>query len=811
MTCRFLYTFALSLVVGGLPAVAGAQSAAASEEPTVLGRSIGTEWLADLPLGSTIGSLLDTSVPRVISEHIDAGAMVPGRALRAGNGMTWTQTQYRVGDIDITDPVTGGMPLFLPSIVAWDRVDFTAGATSPDLAAPGLGVTLVPRRPSPVWQRRAEVLAAGPALLSRTAVTMPPAIARLHAWQTANLLVSGPLVPHRLGLTIGGTWIKGFSHERSDPTLLEGRAASLFAHLVVTPTPRDEVRLFQWSESTRSPLRTRTIIAQPTATEGAHAFHLQVAWDRRPRQASEAAWSWRTFAGLTTRGRTSNLKPTAEAIVDRLVDGPVPSIPSPLGTDRSWSMGGTLKRITASAPLLRGLQTGMLLTGASARTHAAFTGRIGELVAGIPARVWEYSAPEGASNWREVTLALFAGNRVPLSRRVTIDLGLRFEVMRASGVTNPTAVVWGDLFPQLGFNLAPMRWFPLATFVRFTQSGHRLPLGHLAYGDRLAPTANVLRWRAASAGDDPQMRDLGALVQRVGPGTGGDARFSAIDPQLRRPIAEEFVFGFESPPARARIHMAAFARRERRLIGLVDTGAPISSYEVSAIRDPGDDRFGGQFLPVYNRLPQAFGTDRYLLTNPSDHQATLVGAEITVAGRIGQLAFTIGGTASRSDGLPAYRGFSAIENDEALIGEIFTNPNAETNARGRLFTERGYTAMAAGVYQFPLGVKLGLIGRYMDGQHFARLIIVPDLNQGAEAIRAFSPGKTRFTYTLTVDGRLQKSIHVGGASATLLLDAFNLLNTGTEVEEFSVTGPTSRFTSAVQPPRSVHAGLRFEF
>ena len=64
---------------------------------------------------------------------------------------------------------------------------------------------------------------------------------------------------------------------------------------------------------------------------------------------------------------------------------------------------------------------------------------------------------------------------------------------------------------------------------------------------------------------------------------------------------------------------------------------------------------------------------------------------------------------------------------------------------------------------------------------------------------------------MTVDGRLQKTFRAGTNRVTLLIDAYNLLNTATEIEEFPVTGPSSRATAAVQPPRSVHAGIRIEF
>ena len=36
-------------------------------------------------------------------------------------------------------------------------------------------------------------------------------------------------------------------------------------------------------------------------------------------------------------------------------------------------------------------------------------------------------------------------------------------------------------------------------------------------------------------------------------------------------------------------------------------------------------------------------------------------------------------------------------------------------------------------------------------------------------------------------------------------------NTSTEIEEYAITGPLSRTVSAVQPPRSVHVGLKLSF
>ena len=90
-------------------------------------------------------------------------------------------------------------------------------------------------------------------------------------------------------------------------------------------------------------------------------------------------------------------------------------------------------------------------------------------------------------------------------------------------------------------------------------------------------------------------------------------------------------------------------------------------------------------------------------------------------------------------------------------------------------------------------------------------MLLPGLNQGVEAVRAFRNGRTRFTFEMTVDARLQKGFTVGGRRADLIVDAYNLFNEYLEVEEITVSGPASRRKSASQPPRAIHLGVRIPF
>ena len=103
------------------------------------------------------------------------------------------------------------------------------------------------------------------------------------------------------------------------------------------------------------------------------------------------------------------------------------------------------------------------------------------------------------------------------------------------------------------------------------------------------------------------------------------------------------------------------------------------------------------------------------------------------------------------------------------------------------------------------------IARYQDGQPFSRIVIVPQLNQGAEGVQAYPNAGSRYTFTGTFDLRAQKGFRFGRTRVDLFLDAYNLFTRNNEVEEYVVSGPDFRTPTAIQPPQSVHLGLRVTF
>jgi len=405
-------------------------------------------------------------------------------------------------------------------------------------------------------------------------------------------------------------------------------------------------------------------------------------------------------------------------------------------------------------------------------------------------------------------------DRIFLADTLTLSAALRLDLDRGSADGAPSGIGWANVSPR-----AALQWRPGASdaFVISTGYGwyrHRLPLGYFAVGDPAGPSGVMYRWDDAN-GDgafaSPELTAVAAVglcCTEAGP--------SRIADDLARPTTRAFHIGFEHRLGSWRWGITGLDRREDDIVVLLNTGVTLDDYTVSYVEDPGVDIAGLQgfnTLPIYNRLPASFGRDQYVLANapgePTRHQAF----EVTLARDLGdRWYFRFGGTAYRTEGVGAYLGYRADENDQGLIGDAYTMPNAGTSARGRLFYDRAFVMKVLGAYAPPGPFRAAAVARYQDGQPFSRVLIADGLNQGPELIQAYPRGGQRFTFTATLDARAELRWPLGAARTLgVSLDVFNLLNMDNEVEEDIVTGPAFRAITAVQPPRVVRLGVRLTF
>jgi hypothetical protein len=784
--------------------LAGMAAAQTASPPSILanspevGSSLTADTLANLPLAENVYSVLETTQSEVISDRFNASGLNVGENARVGGFLgSWSQTSFRIGDIDITDPSGAGAPLLFPDLIWWDRVTVSTALMPTDFNAPGLGVTLIPAPPGVVWNTTVRGSFSGGSLSSPPPGGAVPPIARLTNFGYGSALVSGPLVPNRLGLLAGGSWARASKFEREVAPTAGSDLASGFAHLIYTPSPGVESRTLIWVQQTDVPFAYRRLFG-PDASTRDRGVHLQSVLDRRLERVR-----WRVDGGYTERFRENDTAGLSAITADRLTDGPIPAIAAATGSQSAgrWTLNGRMQpRPPADQKHLT--EAGASLERTFVRTSDQFTGSIGELADRTPARMWFFAHPDATSRSHATTVAVFATDRIVLSPVLTVDAGIRFESTtgRADGAAN--GVAWRTLLPR-----AAIRWqFGNKALVGgYRRSANRLNLDLLSFGDPNAETAIVTRFLPAPLA-------AAAIIDRVGPGTGGNPAFSRLDPNLKRPTTDEYVIGIESERRGwLRMGLTGIARREANLIGVVDVGVPLTSYGTVGIPDPGHDFASpedDQILIAYDRLPASYGRNEYVLANSGEQAATAFGLKLWAEGSTDKLAVLLGATASAANGSAASRGYGPLENDQDIVGELRTDPNASTFARGRLFSDRAFTIKWTTTYRFPKEIGLGVIARYQDGQPFARLVAVSTLNQGTELIRAYPNAGNRFTFTGTLDIRVQKTFNVGRRRVTGIVDFYNLATRSNEVEEYTISGPNFRTPTAIEPPRSVHVGFR---
>jgi hypothetical protein len=770
-------------------------------EPHAVESSLSAATLDDLPIADNVYAVLETTQAEVISDRFNSGGLNVGGDARLGGFLaSWSQTLFRVGDLNVSDPIGGGASLLFPSALPWERVDVTTGLMPADVNTAGLAVTLQPRRPATAWRRSVAGFGSGGGLVAGAPSDHPVPITRLQDWRNVSMLASGPL-SDRAGIVTALGWIGGSSLTREQRADSRSGLVSGFSHVVFTPSATREIRVLAWVQRAERPLAEWQAYRDQAATTRDTVVHLQSSFEGR----LSGPGGWRMFGGVTQRTRVNDTQSTVVE-VDRIVAGPVPDVAAAASDtiSRRIAFGTRLTPQVAAAADRHRIEIGVDAEHSSAHVSDPFSGLVRELLNGQPVRNWTYIAPASSSVWRATTVAGFVADVIEISPKSTLDASIRFELVRGSAAGAATAISWPTVLPRAHWRWEVSERRHLALVTGYSRSANALNLKWLAFGDPSSPVATVATVTAPDV-----------IVARMGPGTGGTSAFSQIDSKLARPHTDEVVFGIEKRRSPAiRYTLTGIARRESNLMGVVNTGVSVASYSAISLddagkdlTDPADDRQ----LIVYNRQPASFGQDAYLLTNPGQPAAMAYALRMEWQYNGPRLFLLFGATASAAQGHVSNRGYGPLENDQDQPGETFTNPNAESYARGRLFGDRAFTVKWTTLYRMPHRLTVAAVARYQDGQPFSRLVIAAPLNQGPEAVQAHPNAGARFTFTGTLDLRVQKAFVAGPVQVSALFDAYNLLTRNNEVEEYVVSDSHFRSPTAIEPPPSFHLGLRVTF
>jgi hypothetical protein len=762
-------------------------------------------WLS-LPHGDSALDLLETVAPHAFTEPMNTGGTLTGVPLFAGSeASSWTQASYRLGNADITDPATGGRPLLYPDLsaignrpfphVVWPIGEIQAKGAAHELAtgAPGPVVTLVPGPGGVSWLGSAAV-AASPSGLQADGSSATDPIARLHALGRVQGTASGRVAPRvRLFVAGAGTWSS--HNERGEAFTLPGNVLSLVAHPTFDLSPDRRADATAWLQQTKTAFAARALL--------------------RDRNAAAAQW-YGGVAGTLRTGVSRAVEvsgalasthvtpePAASAVrgtVERLTDDPIETLVNSTGGSRSRSsIAATLR--TSSDVRVKG---GVSLSHAAMETSPFGAGLIGETLDGMPARVWDYGLA-GTSHRSETTFAIHgsAGTAL-LNNKFYLDVGLRLEHVGASARGAEGGIGWTSVEPRAALlYVYDNRWSGSITARRYHPV---LPLAILSAGDPAAASGRSYLWTDRNGDRLPQDAERGTLVSLAGPGSLAPG-FSTIDPALKRPFVDELQVAIDVriKPSVA-LRFSGISRRGGDLLARYNTGVPFSAYAVRYVPDQGLNLGGpedDQMLPIYSRPPATFGLDRYVLKTIPNVNSTYGGLYTTVLFDKSRWHVLAAATALHSYAPAAFRGYLPSQNDEMTVGDSYSDPNSNTYSEGRTLFDRGYGLKVSAAYSAPREITIAAAARYADGQNFARVVIVPDLPQGPDAIRAFANGKTKFTYTATLDLRVQKRVILMDHRVVLGMESYNTTNLRNEVEEYTVTGPRWRTPTFTQPPRVI--------
>jgi hypothetical protein len=770
------------------------------------GLTFADRTLTDLPGSMSVWGLLDASEPFVIVDRMDTGGLLTGQSGLVGSrGASWTTATISFDAIDVVGPTQTGRFGLVPDLAAVAAVDVTTGLAPIDVGAPGASIALEPKRPGPDPHGEVRVAATTTRMAGRNDSPFVPSIDRLDSWSSGGGEFGAPITP-RLGVFAVVDATQSEQQTRLEPFKLPGNLTSGFGHVVLHPRAADEIRAFGSFAAATTAYDGRDQFANRDVTEGDSSVLAEVAWDH-------LGGAGRRFVSVGVNQAGLSPKVTASmpgGIVDRVFDGVMPDPPSKRTMrqttatfefdphDVAWGglhhairLGGTVDERTQSATVLD-LPT------------------VAETVDELPARLWVTQAPARASSGRHIAdLTAFASDTIQLASRLTADVGVRANLTSGSADGAPTGISWKTLAPR-----AALRWAPdaLTFFAAYSRYYAPLSLDWLAFGDPGVPTAKVFRWTDPNGDGLFEPGEQGPLIALTGWGQG----VGAIDPALQAPRTDEVTLGVERwVNTTVRLHAAATFRHETNLAAPVDVGVPTSSYATFTILDQGEDYFGSEDdrpLTIYNRLPASFGQDHYVLTNPVGDTARYEGMEISAEVHGTHLSAIVGAMAYLTRAGAASPGFTALENDQDVLGQRFLDPNGQPYEPGSIFFDRSYVLKWSTIYEGSHGLHAAVVARYQDGEPFTRLVVAPTLNQGPEVIQAYRTGRTRFLYTVTIDAEVAQAFRIGhGREIQLTVGAFNLLNQANEVEENPVTGPTFRDTTAVQPPRTIRVGLKVRF
>ena len=811
--------------------------------------------LEDLPNTRDLWTVLEQT-PGIMMSKINVGGAESGQqSLFSAAGSAWTQNQYYLNGVNVTDPAAMGASIAYYSFDSFEEVEVSTAGHRAEIQTPGVFLNIVTRRGTNRFAGSGSLLLRTRALPGRRISTTRCAPG---AWGQANRLKSlldgsvelgGPVRRDRAWFYLNVSrfrvepFLPGFFFEGGEPGVDLTELNNVLARGSVRVADGHEIGLFFYQNAKYRPYRGASLFRPRPET----TFHQD-----STTTLGQISWSGVFGESLLVEARASRLdlyfpygqQPDREPGISRWE----------LNTG-IWYGGSGTNTIyerdrwqgSATASLFRdGLfggtnefKLGIETTVNPGRTTHDLHGGIVYIHDRVrPIEVTLYNDPVAVRNFTR-NVGLFVQDSL-VRGRLVLELGLRAdwwgagypdqenapgawdEAFRGFGIPRqvtgePSLVSWLGVAPRFGVNYRLTE--DGSTQVRFSAGRylHQLGLSVPGYGNPNARASARFRF------DD---RNFNSLVDA------GEVDFSRplrvfipvrneVDPDLRQPFTDELTLGIHREvPWGITLGLTGILRREKNLLEDTDVGVPATAWRPVPHLDPGRDFVRGSEddvpIDLWLQDPATLGQSRFRLYNPgigSSYQGLILEARKRYAAGWQLLASV---TVSRSIGWLPGPG-DQIDEATGFPGPLLNNPNHGDLHEGPTFWDRPFIARVSGSYRLPWGFAAAGSFRAHSGWPNYRSVIFTEtldgepLPQGSTEVIVEPPGAARSPAVPLLDLRLDHRLELpGDAEFSTYLDVFNALNLN------NVVGEGSRDDSfgavvGILPPRVARVGVRLRF
>ena len=285
-----------------------------------------------------------------------------------------------------------------------------------------------------------------------------------------------------------------------------------------------------------------------------------------------------------------------------------------------------------------------------------------------------------------------------------------------------------------------------------------------------------------------------------------------IDETIRMPYMHQFTVGLEREVIRyLSIAVNYIYRSNKDMIDRVNLTGEFEPIQYT-------DEFSGKTITAYNQLNP--GEDRYIITNikkgkypiiPFEPSRKYSGVEFVINKQFSNkwqlLASYVYGKATGNND----NSYGTSNNSSLGYSNLFSDPNYQINAEGRLYFDPTHMVKIQGSVILPFDINVAPYFSYISGNTWTPQIVAP-LDQADMYVNAESLGSRRLPAQTRLDLRVEKIFRFGqNMRLGATVEIFNLFNAGTISSVVTEYSEDFEDTISIVRPRAFRAGLRFFF